>query len=257
MMRMPVGIMRGRDAECGVRGCGVSVRCSPSSSPGASGGPTGPEEKSSMDAARARAVLGTDPDASFEDVTRARDSAKAAGREDADAAFDVLLLESLGRRTRGEVSVAEGVRFADAGPSPLTVAKRKIAPVMQSAWLPKQAKLGGEMATQSAVLYGALALWTLGLGFDGSANAGGAVTTPLAVALLGSLYFGRAKVGSSNLKRVAYLVAVAVVAGGIAGAVAENVLRVDLVPIGGFENAAAVVSLFIVGALWATVAFLE
>ena len=210
-----------------------------------------------MDAARARAVLGTGPDASFEDVTRARDVAKAAGLEDADAAFDALLLESLGRRTRGEVSVAAGVRFADAGPSPLTMAKRRIAPAMQSPWAPKAARLGGDMATQSAVLYGALALWTLGLGFDGGAGAGGAVTTPVGLALLGGLYFGRAKVGSSNLKRVGYLVALAIAVGGIAGAVVENVLRVDLVPIGGFENAAAVVALFIVSALWATVAFLE
>lgn len=195
----------------------------------------------------ARAILGLPENARFEAAVLARDRAVTQADGDAtqlkkiDAAYDVLLMQSMRARLDGDVDTK--VRFADVPkyrpPVPVQPPLVELAPISTS----KDAVLAG-------VVFGALTL---------SVVATGATATPglpdpipfvqLAGAVGVGTYLQKDRKGNSWGK-AAGLTGGALLAGVVVGEVLQAWARVDLVPLVGISSPAEVVGLVAVLAAW-------
>lgn len=199
-------------------------------------------------------LLGVSEGASFEDILRAKNSVLAACKDDqesiaqVEAAYDMLLMQSLSQRRAGKV-VNSSIRYADVKPVSApqmgsmpqwAQGALKNAPV--SVETPSARDLGIE-----AGVYGALAVLTYVNGANspvGSSLSGADVPgLILATSFGASLYFmtkRNVKLGKATVITIGGLVA-----GAVVGSVVENWLQVDIVPFLGIHSPATVVSEFV------------
>uniref|UniRef100_A0A0D9VPA3 Protein CHAPERONE-LIKE PROTEIN OF POR1, chloroplastic n=1 Tax=Leersia perrieri TaxID=77586 RepID=A0A0D9VPA3_9ORYZ len=199
-------------------------------------------------------LLGVAEGASFDDIMRAKNAVLASCKDDQDAvaqveaAYDMLLMQSLSQRRAGKV-VDNSIRYADvksvksagSGTVPQWMqATMKNAPVTFEA--PSSSSLG----IQSCV-YGALMVFTYASG--SSTSLPSTYTSPdvpgfvLATGFGASLYFLTKK--NMNLGKAALITVGGLAVGATVGSAVENWLQVDVVPFLGVHSPAVVVSEFI------------
>ncbi|XP_062209800.1 protein CHAPERONE-LIKE PROTEIN OF POR1, chloroplastic-like [Phragmites australis] len=199
-------------------------------------------------------LLGVAEGASFDEILRAKNAVLASCKDDQDAvaqveaAYDMLLMQSLSQRRAGKV-VDSSIRYADvktvksAGPGTVPQwmqATMKNAPVTFEA--PSSSSLG----IQSSV-YGALMVFTYAIG--SSTSLPSTYTSPdvpgfiLATGFGASLYFLAKK--NMNLGQAALITVGGLAAGATVGSAVENFLQVDIVPFLGIHSPAVIVSEFI------------
>ncbi|EOA27633.1 hypothetical protein CARUB_v10023781mg [Capsella rubella] len=197
-------------------------------------------------------VLGVSEGASFDEILRAKKSILASRKDDpnaisqAEAAYDMLLMQSLNQRRAGKV-VSNNIRYADVKSSnPLGTGSvsqwMKNPPV--SVDMPSTSDLGIQ-----AGVYGAMMVLTYvngsSLESSGMPYAGADVPGLILASSFGaSLYFMTKK--NVKLGKAAALTAGGLVAGAVVGSAVETWLHVDVVPFLGLHSPAAVVSEFIV-----------
>lgn len=193
-------------------------------------------------------VLGISEGASFEDIVRAKNSTLASCKDDketiakVEAAYDMLLMQSLSQRRAGKV-VSSNIRYADVKP----VSAPKLGPMPQ--WLKNsvsvEAPTTGELGIQAGV-YGALMVLTYVNGASSSTAPYNGADVPgliLASSFGASLYFitrKNVKIGKATLFTIGGLVA-----GAVVGSTVENWLQVDIVPFLGIHSPATVVGEFV------------
>lgn len=208
-----------------------------------------------MSVENALKVLGVSEGASFDDILRAKNSIVASCKDDeqiiaqVEAAYDMLLMQSLSQRRAGKV-VNSSIRYADVNPVNTT-------PKMGSMpkWLQTSAKnppvsiespSASELGVQAGV-YGALMVLTYVNGASVSSNApySGADVPGLMLATSfgASLYFMTKK--NVKLGKATIITIGGLVAGAMVGSAVESWLQVDIVPLMGIHTPATVVSEFI------------
>ncbi|KAJ0232423.1 hypothetical protein HA466_0290700 [Hirschfeldia incana] len=202
-----------------------------------------------MSVETAMKVLGVSEGASFDEILRAKKSILASRKDDpnaisqAEAAYDMLLMQSLNQRRAGKV-VSNNIRYADVkSTSPLGGTGRvsqwmKNPPV--SVDMPSTSNLGIQ-----AGVYGAMMALTYVNG--SSVDSYGGADVPgliLATSFGASLYFMTKR--NVKLGKAAAITAGGLVVGAVVGSTIESWLHVDVVPFLGIHSPAAVVSEFIV-----------
>ncbi|CAH8262934.1 unnamed protein product [Arabidopsis lyrata] len=197
-------------------------------------------------------VLGVSEGASFDEILRAKKSILASRKDDpnaisqAEAAYDMLLMQSLNQRRAGKV-VSNNIRYADVKSS------NPLGTSAVSQWL-KNPPVSVDMPSTSdlgiqAGVYGAMMVLTYvngsSLESSGMPYAGADVPGLILASSFGaSLYFMTRK--NVKLGKAAALTAGGLVAGAVVGSAIETWLHVDVVPFLGLHSPAAVVSEFIV-----------
>ncbi|KAK3006547.1 hypothetical protein RJ639_017702 [Escallonia herrerae] len=214
-----------------------------------------------MSVENALKLLGVSDGASFEDILGAKNSIVAGCKDDQDmiaqveAAYDMLLMQSLSQRRSGKV-VNSSIRYADV--------KTVSAPTMGSMpqWLQGTIKSSpisveapstGDLGIQAGV-YGALMVLTYVNGSSTSSGGSyGGADVPgliLATSFGASLYFMTKKkvklVKFLSTGKATVITIGGLVAGAVVGSAVENWLQVDIVPFLGIHSPATVVSEFII-----------
>ncbi|KAG4984640.1 hypothetical protein AAZX31_10G268400 [Glycine max] len=203
-----------------------------------------------MSVENALKLLGVSEGASFDDILRAKNAIVANCNDDQDAiaqveaAYDMLLMQSLTQRRAGKV-VNSSVRYADV--------KRVKSPAGGSMpqWL-KNSPVSIESPSTSdlglqAGVYGVLMGLTYlnGASAPAAGYAGADVPGLLLAGSFGaSLYFMTKK--NVKLGKATVITIGGLVAGAVVGSAVENWLQVDIVPFLGIHSPAAVVSEIII-----------
>ncbi|KAL7608572.1 protein CHAPERONE-LIKE PROTEIN OF POR1, chloroplastic [Lactuca sativa] len=220
----------------------------------AGGGSTADESSFEMSLDTALKLLGVSEGASFDDILRAKNSVLAACKDDqesiaqVEAAYDMLLMQSLSQRRAGKV-VNSSIRYADVKPVINTPQMGSMPQWVQGAMknplvsveTPSARDLGIE-----AGVYGALAVLTYVNGANSPVGSLSGADVPgliLATSFGASLYFmtkRNVKLGKATVITIGGLVA-----GAVVGSVVENWLQVDIVPFLGIHSPATVVSEFV------------
>ncbi|KAF0893303.1 hypothetical protein E2562_023940 [Oryza meyeriana var. granulata] len=199
-------------------------------------------------------LLGVAEGASFDDILRAKNAVLASCKDDQDAvaqveaAYDMLLMQSLNQRRAGKV-VDNSIRYADV--KPVKSAGSGTVPqwmqaTMKNAPVTFEAPSSSSLGIQSCV-YGALMVFTYASG--SSTSLPSTYTSPdvpgfiLATGFGASLYFLTKK--NMNLGKAALITVGGLAVGGTVGSAVENWLQVDVVPFLGVHSPAVVVSEFI------------
>lgn len=193
-------------------------------------------------------VLGVSEGASFDEILRAKKSIIASRKDDpnaisqAEAAYDMLLMQSLNQRRAGKV-VSNNIRYADVK-STNSLATGRVSQWMKnppvSVDMPSTSNLGIQ-----AGVYGAMMVLTYVNGSSIDSYAGADVPgLILATSFGASLYFMTKR--NVKLGKAAALTAGGLVVGAVVGSTVENLLHVDVIPFLGIHSPAAVVSEFIV-----------
>ncbi|KAF5751042.1 hypothetical protein HS088_TW02G00052 [Tripterygium wilfordii] len=207
-----------------------------------------------MSVENALKLLGVSEGASFDDILRAKNAIVALCKDDpeavaqVEAAYDMLLMQSLTQRRAGKVA-SSSIRFAD------VKSKNASGTGSMQQWLQAtfkkvpvsiEAPSTGDLGIQAGV-YGALMVLTYVNGASTSstaAYAGSDVPGLILAASFGaSLYFMTKK--NVKLGKATVLTIGGLVAGAVVGSAVENWLQVDIVPFLGIHSPAAVVSEFI------------
>ncbi|CAN6308113.1 unnamed protein product [Urochloa humidicola] len=172
-------------------------------------------------------LLGVAEGASFEEILRAKNAVLASCKDDQDAvaqveaAYDMLLMQSLSQRRAGKVD--NSIRYADVKPVKSAGAgtvPQWIQATMKNAPITFETPSSSSLGIQSCV-YG----FILATGFGAS------------------LYFLAKK--NMNLGKAALITVGGLAAGATVGSAVENFLQVDIVPFLGIHSPAVVVSEFI------------
>lgn len=171
-----------------------------------------------------------------------------------EAAYDVLLMDSLNRRQAGKIDPT--IRFADVQkPAPPRVVGQ------MPDWVPKVATpainvpASGDIAVTAAI-FGALGAWSL---LEDTLQPTGTPTVPglqLALGYGAAVYFLREK-RKQKMGRANLLAVLGLAVGAAIGGIMEGWLRVDIVPIGGLDSGPVLVSEFVFVALWIASTFLD
>ncbi|PKU65383.1 protein CHAPERONE-LIKE PROTEIN OF POR1, chloroplastic [Dendrobium catenatum] len=209
---------------------------------------------SEMSVENALKVLGLREGASFDEILRAKCAIVASCKDDqeaiaqAEAAYDMLLMQSLNQRRSGKVANSN-IRYADVKP----VGNPGAGALPQ--WLTSTVKnvpisiefpSTGTLGIQAGV-YGALMVFTFVSG--ASSNSAGAYSGAdvpgliLATSFGASIYFLRTK--SINLGKATLMTAGGLAVGAVVGSAVENWLQVDIVPFLGIHSPAVIISEFI------------
>ncbi|XP_018841505.1 uncharacterized protein LOC109006617 [Juglans regia] len=207
-----------------------------------------------MSVENALKVLGVSEGASFDDILRAKNSILAACKDDqeaiaqVEAAYDMLLMQSLTQRRAGKV-VNSSVRYADV--KPLSAPGMGSMPQWWQAAV-KNPPISVETPSSSdlgiqAGVYGALMALTFVNGASTSIAApyaGADVPGLILASSFGaSLYFMTKK--NVKLGKATVITIGGLAAGAAVGSAVESWLQVDIVPFFGINSPAAVVSEFI------------
>ncbi|PIA25156.1 hypothetical protein AQUCO_12400010v1 [Aquilegia coerulea] len=208
-----------------------------------------------MSVENALKLLGVSEGASFDEILRAKNSIIASCRDDqeaiaqVEAAYDMLLMQSLTQRRAGKV-VSSSVRYADVKPvnSPrMGSMPQWLQTTVKNAPISLEAPPANNLGIQAGV-YGALMALTYVNGTSTSSTAAYAgADVPgliLATSFGASLYFmtkKNIKLGKSTVITIGGLVV-----GAVVGSAVENWLQVDIVPFLGIHSPAVVVSEFII-----------
>ncbi|CAN8314527.1 unnamed protein product [Cochlearia groenlandica] len=198
-------------------------------------------------------VLGVSEGASFDEILRAKKSVLASRKDDpnaisqAEAAYDMLLMQSLNQRRSGKV-VSNNIRFADVKPTTSIPGGGRVSQWLKnppvSIDIPSTSNLGIQ-----AGVYGAMLVLTYvnGSSVESSGLPYAAADVPgliLATSFGASLYFMTKR--NVKLGKAAAITVGGLVAGAVVGSTVESWLHVDVVPFLGLHSPAAVVSEFIV-----------
>ncbi|XP_010266886.1 PREDICTED: uncharacterized protein LOC104604294 isoform X2 [Nelumbo nucifera] len=203
-----------------------------------------------MSVENALKLLGVSEGASFDDILRAKNSILASCKDDqktvaqVEAAYDMLLMQSLTQRQAGKVT-NRSIRYADVKPVK--------GPAMESMpqWLQTTVKNvpisvetlpTGSLGVQAGV-YGAFMVLTFVNGASTSSSPYSGPDVPgfiLATSIGASLYFLTKK--NINLGKAAVMTIGGLVIGAAVGSVVENWLQVDIVPFFGIHSPAVVVA---------------
>ncbi|KAK9164583.1 hypothetical protein Syun_005485 [Stephania yunnanensis] len=199
-------------------------------------------------------LLGVSEGASFDDILRAKNSILASCKDDeeavaqVEAAYDMLLMQSLTQRRAGKVANSN-VRYADVKPVntsgvgslPLWIQTR-----LKNAPITIESPTGSDLGIQAGV-YGALMVLTYANGTSapspGTYSAADVPGLILATSFGASLYFLTKK--NVKLGKATVITVGGLVVGAVVGSAVENWLQVDIVPFLGVHSPAAVVSEFI------------
>ncbi|XP_042390494.1 protein CHAPERONE-LIKE PROTEIN OF POR1, chloroplastic-like isoform X3 [Zingiber officinale] len=199
-------------------------------------------------------ILGLSEGASFDEIVRAKNAVLASIRDDmeavaqVEAAYEMLLMQSLSRRRSGKVENSR-IRYADVRTSKNTGTnalpewlQARIKNVPVSIESPSTSNLGIQ-----AGVYGALMLFTYVSGASTTSTgpyAGAEVSGLIIATSIGaSLYFLSKK--RLGLGKAAVLTVGGLVAGAAVGSAVEQWLQVDIVPFYGIHSPAIIVSEFI------------
>lgn len=204
-----------------------------------------------MDSQGALKFLGLRDGASSEEMVRARNKMLSRyenddeKRQKVEAAYDVLLMQSLMRRSKGEV-VDSSVKYADVL-KPQAALSQNFPP-----WLKDIAKAlpprpavevpEDDSVKTSAAVFGALAAWTLAQGAMQAPGVNDAPGLQLAVGLGASVWMLQKK--NITIGRSVLLAVLGLVVGSIAGGIVQGWLRVDIVPLGPLSSPSALASEF-------------
>ncbi|KAG1355409.1 hypothetical protein COCNU_07G015210 [Cocos nucifera] len=195
-------------------------------------------------------LLGVSESASFDDILRAKNAILASCKDDqeavaqVEAAYDMLLMQSLSRRRAGKV-VNSSIRYADVKPV------RSAGTGAMPKWLEKTVKnvsvsvespSTGNFGVQAGV-YGALMVFTIVSGTSTS-SAGTYIGADvpgiiLATSFGASLYFLTKK--SISLGKATIITVGGLVVGAVVGSAVEKWLQVDVVPFFGIHSPAVIV----------------
>ncbi|XP_010555216.1 PREDICTED: protein CHAPERONE-LIKE PROTEIN OF POR1, chloroplastic [Tarenaya hassleriana] len=201
-------------------------------------------------------VLGVSEGASFDDILRAKNSILASCKDDlnaiaqAEAAYDLLLMQSFNQRRSGKV-VNNSIRYADVKPSNV-LGRGSVSQWMQASM--KNPPVSFETPSMSdlglqAGVYGALMVLTYvnGSSTESSSMPYAGADVPgliLASSFGASLYFMTRR--NVKLGKAAAITVGGLVAGAAVGSAVESWLQVDVVPFLGLHSPAAVVGEFII-----------
>ncbi|KAG6651558.1 protein CHAPERONE-LIKE PROTEIN OF POR1, chloroplastic-like [Carya illinoinensis] len=198
-------------------------------------------------------LLGVSEGASFDDVLRAKNSILAACKDDqeaiaqVEAAYDMLLMQSLTQRRAGKV-VNSSVRYADVKPlsAPGMGSMPQWWQAVKNPLISVETPSSSDLGIQAGV-YGALMVLTFvnGASTSNAAPYAGADVPGLILASSfgASLYFMTQK--NVKLGKATVITIGGLVAGAAVGSAVESWLQVDIVPFFGINSPAAVVSEFI------------
>nr|XP_016459474.1 PREDICTED: protein CHAPERONE-LIKE PROTEIN OF POR1, chloroplastic-like [Nicotiana tabacum] len=206
-----------------------------------------------MSVENALKLLGVSEGASFDDILRAKKSIISSCKDDADtiaqveAAYDMLLMQSLSQRRAGKV-VDSSVRFADvksANASGIGSMPKWLQTTVKNAPVSVEAPAARELGVQAGV-YGALMVLTYVNGASTPSGVSYGADVPgliLATSFGATLYFMTKK--NVKLGKASVITIGGLVAGAVVGSAVENWLQVDIVPFLGIHTPATVVSEFI------------
>ncbi|KAF5196777.1 chaperone [Thalictrum thalictroides] len=210
---------------------------------------------SEMSVENALKLLGVSQGASFDEILRAKNSTIDSCRDDqqaiaqVEAAYDMLLMQSLTQRRAGKV-VSSNIRYADVKSvnSPgMGSMPQWLQTTVKNAPISIEAPPANNLGIQAGV-YGALIALTYvnGASISSTAPYAGADVPGLILATSfgASLYFmtkKNIKLGKSTVITIGGLVV-----GAVVGSAVENWLQVDVVPFLGIHSPAVVVSEFII-----------
>lgn len=217
-----------------------------------------------MDAARASKILGLSDNASSDELVRAHremlekyatDEAKCG---EVERAYDVLLMKSFNRRTKGE-AVDKTVKYADVVP-PMDRLAASLPPWTKEAGkaLPQGPRFSApsrETLGQTGALFGAIAVIILVQGFAQPSGVDNPTGLEIAAALGVTVWFMNKK--RVSLGRGAALAFAALIVGSLLGGAAQDWLRVDIVPFAGISSPSTIVSEFGILSLFFAAACLE
>ncbi|XWS40227.1 hypothetical protein CRYUN_Cryun18bG0122100 [Craigia yunnanensis] len=207
-----------------------------------------------MSVENALKLLGVSESASFDDILRAKNSIVASIKDDqeataqVEAAYDMLLMQSLTQRRAGKV-VDRSVRYADVkpvNPAGMGSMPQWVQTTVKNISVSIETPSTGELGIQAGV-HGALMVLTYVNG--ASTSSGVPFAGPdlpgliLASSFGASLYFMTRK--NVNLGKATVITIGGLVAGATVGSAVENWLQVDIVPFLGIHSPATVVSEFI------------
>jgi hypothetical protein len=201
--------------------------------------------------------LGLKPEATSEEIVKAKNDVLAQfpddeeKRQQVDAAYDVLLLRSFSRRTSGQV-VDEKVKYADVL-TPIQEIKRNIPQGVKDAssalpGMPVFEVGSKDILTQSGVVFGALSLWVLAQGVSNPPGFDNPPGLQTAIAVCASIFLMNKR--NVVLSRAVGITMAMLTLGCLVGGGVENILRVDIVPLGGLSSPSAVVTEFGILALF-------
>ncbi|XP_072962875.1 protein CHAPERONE-LIKE PROTEIN OF POR1, chloroplastic-like [Typha angustifolia] len=199
-------------------------------------------------------LLGVSEGASFDDILRAKNAIIASCKDDqeavaqVEAAYDMLLMQSLSQRRAGKV-VDSSIRYADvksvtsAGTGSMVQwMQATVRNIPVSVESPSSRTLGIQ-----AGVYGALMVSTFVTGtstsLPGTYSGADVPGIILATGFGASLYFLTKK--NISLGKAAVITVGSLAVGAAVGSVVENWLQVDIVPFFGVHSPAVIVSVFV------------
>ncbi|XP_011628916.1 uncharacterized protein LOC18424162 [Amborella trichopoda] len=197
-------------------------------------------------------LLGVSEGSSFEEILRAKTSILASCKDDqeaaaqVEAAYDMLLMQSLIQRRKGKV-VNSSIRYADVKPtSSSNRLPRWLQNTVKNSPVSLEAPSAGSLGIEAGI-YGALMVFTFVSGVSsstGAPNSGADVPgLVLATGFGASLYFLTKK--NVNLGKATVITLGGLVMGAVVGGAVESLLQVDIVPLFGIHSPAVIVSEFI------------
>ncbi|CAI7761928.1 unnamed protein product [Closterium sp. NIES-54] len=183
-----------------------------------------------------------------------------------EAAYDILLMQSLSRRRSGEV-VDSSVRFADVQkprpPAPPSWLQKALKSSPVAVTTPNTSTSSGSqaLAVQSAV-FASLLIWTYASGLSSGSDLGGSLYGPAATGgdvpgLQLALAFGWALYSLRKEGVGMGLSTGGLVLGALVGSLVQAWLRVDIFPLLGIGSPAVLISEFSVINLWLAAVFLR
>jgi hypothetical protein len=208
-----------------------------------------------MSVENAHKLLGVSEGASFDDILRAKKTIVANCKDDLDAiaqveaAYDMLLMQSLSQRRSGKV-VNSSIRYADVKPVSSSTMEIDSMPqwlqtTVKSPPISVETPAATDLTIQAGV-YGALMVLTYVNGASTSVGSYGGADVPgliLATSFGASLYFMTKK--NVKLGKATIITVGGLVAGAVVGSAVENWLQVDIVPFLGVHSPASIVAEFI------------
>jgi len=217
-----------------------------------------------LDQDRANKVLGLKNNATSDELVRAKNKLLEefanddAKRAEVEEAYDVLLMKSFMKRTKGE-SVDNKVRYADVVPQGAKIKAalppwaRDVSAVVPAA--PTFTKPANDTLTQASAVFGAIALVTLIQGLTQPAGIDSPPGLEISAALGATVWYMNKK--RVKLGRAVLLAFAALIVGSTIGGAVQGWLRVDIVPLAGLSSPSTVVSEFGILSLFVAAAFFD
>jgi hypothetical protein len=260
-----VGCPKGAQLGHVIRGSNVLVRSAPRDEDGSNeqrSSQSSPSIEGGMTLDEAYGVLGLGTSASYDEVLarKGRLLEQCQGRGDEaqeramliEIAYDTIFSSRLKARLSGDLDVSSSVRFADVRrqKAPAATAISKIQEKVTIPSVPNdlltinQLNRDEDVALVSGV-FGVLLIWSLvqGVSAGGPSAQADIPSLQIALGVASVVYFQREK-KRSTLPKSVLIATVGLIAGTIAGAMLENWLRVDIIPLFGLSSPGTVVGSF-------------